>query len=111
MATPGRKKGTPKTGGRKKGTPNKITLTIKDAVLQTFQQLGEVTHMVEWAREHPSDFYRIAAKLIPQQIQADVTHKQEADELSSDELAHIAAAGRSRIARTKSKPTEPDSVH
>ena len=52
-------------GGRKKGTPNKFTLSLKQAVLATFEKLGGVKHMATWAKESPSDFYRIAARLIP----------------------------------------------
>ncbi|MBI3044200.1 MAG: hypothetical protein HYY78_15375 [Betaproteobacteria bacterium] len=57
-------KGT-KTGGRTKGTPNKVSLSLKQAVLDTFQKLGGITHMVTWAQENPSEFYRIAARLVP----------------------------------------------
>lgn len=52
-------------GGRQKGTPNKVTVSLKQAVLDTFENLGDVKHMTTWARQHPSDFYRIAARLIP----------------------------------------------
>src|SRR4051812_40778050 len=63
--TPGRKPGSRKTGGRQHGTPNKITLTLKQAVLETFEKLGGAKHMTGWAEKFPSDFYRIAARLIP----------------------------------------------
>ena len=59
---------------------------MKDAVLETFAKLGEVKHMVAWAKENPSDFYRIAAKLIPQQIQQEVTNKRSADDLTTDQI-------------------------
>lgn len=74
--------------GRKPGVPNKITLSVKEAVLETFQNLGGVKHMTKWAKDNPSDFYRIAAKLIPQQIEADVTQTHKvvsAEPLNSDE--------------------------
>ena len=57
-------KGT-KTGGRKKGTPNKVSLSLKQAVLETFERLGGVQHMFTWAKEHSGDFYRMAARLVP----------------------------------------------
>jgi len=54
-----------KTGGRKRGTPNRVTLSVKQAVLDTFSALGGAKHMTKWARKNPSEFYRIAAKLVP----------------------------------------------
>lgn len=57
-----------KTGGRKKGTPNKITLSIKQAVIDTFGKLGAVAHMTNWAKLQPSEFYRLAARLIPTEV-------------------------------------------
>jgi hypothetical protein len=89
--------------GRKPGIQNRITSAVKDAVLDTFKALGGVKHMTSWAQENPSDFYRIAAKLIPQQINADVTHfNDEASELSDHELEQCIATGRSpRAAKAK----------
>lgn len=57
-----------KTGGRKKGTPNKISLTVKQAVIETFSNLGGIEHMTAWARKQPTEFYRLAGRLIPTEI-------------------------------------------
>lgn len=54
-----------KTGGRKHGTLNKVSLSLKQAVLETFGRLGGVAHMVAWAKKNPSEFYRMAARLVP----------------------------------------------
>jgi len=64
--------------------------------------------MTSWAQENPSDFYRIAAKLIPQQISADVKHIHDVSDLSDSELTSI-ATGRSQGAATKAE--SPDQVH
>jgi hypothetical protein len=63
-------KGAPKTpgSGRKKGTANKLTVTFKQAVLMTFNNIGGVVHFTEWAKANPSEFYKIAARLIPAEI-------------------------------------------
>ena len=55
-------------GGRKKGTPNKFSGSVKQAVLDTFEALGGVKHMTSWARKHPAEFYRIAARLLPREV-------------------------------------------
>ncbi len=63
----------PKTGGRKKGTPNKSTAAMKDAMLSVYADLqadagGGNGHFLEWARDHSTDFYKLASKLLPLQV-------------------------------------------
>lgn len=64
------KKGRPKTGGRKPGAQNKLTTTVKQHVLDVFNDLqADKKHNLKaFARKHPRDFYTIAAKLIPTEI-------------------------------------------
>lgn len=64
------KKGKPKTGGRKPGAQNKLTRTVKETVLEVFNQLqADPKHnLLSFAKKHPRDFYPIAAKLIPTEI-------------------------------------------
>jgi hypothetical protein len=64
----GRPKGIPKTGGRKKGTPNKITKAFREAVLSVFGSMGGEKHLLTWARQNPTEFYKIAARLIPTEL-------------------------------------------
>lgn len=73
MARPGRKKGTPKTGGRTKGTPNKVTRAFKEAVMIAFDELGGVNGLVQWGRKNPTEFYKVASRLIPHEVVATVT--------------------------------------
>jgi hypothetical protein len=80
-------KGEPKTpgSGRKQGTPNKLTTTFREAVLLAFDNIGGVDHFTEWAKSHPTEFYKIAARLIPaeMQVQAAVQGPSLIDILSS----------------------------
>lgn len=64
MAKGGRRPG----AGRKEGTPNKLSGTAKENVLAVFLRLGGIDAMVKWGKENPTDFYRLYARLIPQQI-------------------------------------------
>lgn len=58
-----------KTGGRKKGTPNKVTTSMKQAVVEAFDALGGVEAMTSWARQNKTQFYtKIVPKLIPLQL-------------------------------------------
>ena len=64
----------PGEGGRPKGIPNKLTKTVKETVLAAFNELQEdpKANILEWGKENPKEFYQIAAKLIPTEIQAKV---------------------------------------
>lgn len=57
----------PKTGGRRKGTPNRFTGKIRNAIESAFDKLQRdpVARLVTWAKKNPSDFYKLAARLIP----------------------------------------------
>jgi hypothetical protein len=80
-------KGSPKTpgSGRQAGTPNKLTATFKEAVLLAFDNIGGVDHFTEWAKAHSTEFYKIAARLIPAetQVHAEVQGPSLIDILSS----------------------------
>lgn len=53
--------------GRPKGTQNKLTKTVRETVLSVFNDLQEdpKANLEEWAKKETTEFYRIAAKLIP----------------------------------------------
>jgi hypothetical protein len=66
-------------GGRQKGTPNKTTATMKQAIAAVYEKLQrdhakaeenqeDHGHFAKWANDNPTEFYRIAAKLLPLQI-------------------------------------------
>jgi len=63
-----------KTGGRVAGTPNKTTAAIKDAIMCVYNDLQSETgathgHFFGWAHENPTEFYKLAARLIPVQTE------------------------------------------
>ena len=57
-----------------KGATNKITRTVKETVLGVFNDLQSdpKANLSNWGKENPTEFYKIAAKLIPTEIKADV---------------------------------------
>jgi hypothetical protein len=61
------KKGNP---GRPKGTPNVLTRTVKEAVLDAFNELrgDRKANLVAWGKKNPGAFYQVAARLIPTEI-------------------------------------------
>lgn len=70
-------KGKEKTGGRKKGSQNVLTKTVKETVLAVFNKLQEEedtkSNLLNWARLNPHLFYPIAAKLIPTEVNANLS--------------------------------------
>ncbi|MSQ69661.1 MAG: hypothetical protein EXR27_00015 [Betaproteobacteria bacterium] len=57
-----------KTGGRQRGTPNRITRSFREAVQIAYDAIGGDEAFATWARENSGEFYKIAARLIPQEM-------------------------------------------
>ena len=65
----GFQKGKRKTGGRLPGVTNKFTGAFRDAVQVVYNGLGGHIAFLEWAKENRTEYYRIAARLIPGEMQ------------------------------------------
>lgn len=63
-----------KTGGRVKGSVNKATKSMREHFAEAFDLLQEhETHKLsKWAETNPTEFYRLASKLIPTKVEADI---------------------------------------
>lgn len=63
-----------KTGGRQKGTQNKITRDFKASLLTAFELMqGEPgVNLFDWAKQNPTDFYKICSKLITINMHAEL---------------------------------------
>lgn len=94
--------------GRKVGSVNKYTASIKDAFRLAFDAIGGTDALAAWARENPTDFYKLAARLIPVEIQGKVTHAVTAKEMDDDSLAAIAAGSGVRATGSPSRPQLPN---
>lgn len=64
----------PGSGGRPKGTTNHLTKTVKETVLAVFTALqkDKKANLKAWAKQEPTEFYKIAAKLIPTEFTGSV---------------------------------------
>ena len=51
-----------------------ITDEIKDGILAAFEKAGGVEYLVEIARHDPRTFCMLLAKVIPNEIKADITN-------------------------------------
>lgn len=67
-----RPKGSRKTpgSGRKAGTPNKVCKAFKAAILEAFNdpRMGGTEGMIAWGVDNRTEFYKIAARLIPTEV-------------------------------------------
>lgn len=60
--------GKPKTGGRQVGVPNRLTTAFRQAVQHVYDDIGGHEAFSRWAKANPTEFYRIAARLIPTEM-------------------------------------------
>jgi hypothetical protein len=75
------------------GRPDKVYAAFKDMVRSTLNYMGQ-SQLNQWAKDNPGDFYKIAARLIPQSRELSGPDGQpieyrEVREYSSDELYAI----------------------
>lgn len=59
--------------GRPKGSLNKLTRTTKDALTEAFERLGGVDSLVIWGEENRTEFYKLWSKIIPLDVNANVS--------------------------------------
>jgi len=80
--------------GRKPGTPNKITHTIRSAIENAFTNLqGDPKACLHaWGKANPTEFYRLAARLISHEVKNEVQFSNvDVSNFTDDELVAIAA--------------------
>jgi hypothetical protein len=60
--------------GKPKGAKNKLTISVKETVMAAFEDLQNdpKANIVTWGKENPTEFYKIAAKLIPTELNANL---------------------------------------
>jgi hypothetical protein len=95
--------------GRKKGGTNKSTALLKDAILQAGELAGGKDGLIGYLRAqalaNPGPFMSLLGKVLPVQVNANVSHS--AERLSDDELASIIAASRYGIAEAEGHTGKP----
>lgn len=76
----------PGNPGKPKGATNHLTRTVKETVLLVFNKLqeGEDNNLEKFAEKYPRDFYNIAAKLIPTEVQAKITQVPNTYQFEND---------------------------
>lgn len=78
--------------GRIKGTPNKLTKGAKEAIQEAFKGLGGVAALQRWAKDNPESFYtKVWVRILPQDINANVTARNMTDEEARQRLDQLEA--------------------
>lgn len=60
--------------GRPAGVPNKLTALVRAAFEEAFTLLQEddQTKLAAWARKNPTEFYKLAQRFVPAEINANL---------------------------------------
>ena len=66
-------KGTKTGGGTRKGSPNKGTQELRDMILSALDRAGGVKYLEAQARDTPASFLTLIGKVLPQNINANVS--------------------------------------
>jgi hypothetical protein len=63
--------------GRQKGVPNKVTRTFKEMLTEALlaMQDDKKHNLIQWGKENPTEFYKIASKLIPTELSGAIETK------------------------------------
>jgi hypothetical protein len=62
-----------KKGGRPKGIPNKINIDIKNMIMEALEDAGGKQYLIRQAEENPGAFMGLVSKIIPKDINANVS--------------------------------------
>jgi hypothetical protein len=82
--------------GRPKGSVNRYTKTVKEALLQSFNNQGGVEFFDKLAKKNPTLYAQCLMRLIPAEVQAEVNSNVKHG-LADDLVARL-NAGRDRVA-------------
>jgi hypothetical protein len=58
----------PKNAGRKKGSTNKVTASVRAALIEAFDKRGGVGALVTWAKANETEFYKLWGRLVPVEV-------------------------------------------
>lgn len=61
--------------GRKGRGKGKASRTAKENIIAVFERIGGYQYMARWAKQNPTEFFKLYAKLIPVQVDAEIAHR------------------------------------
>lgn len=81
--------------GRPQGSKNRVAHRVKEAIMESFEELGK-DYLMVLATEYPSAYVSLLCKILPNAVHHEHGRAGEFDELSDEELD---GAIRERLAR------------
>ena len=63
--------------GRKAGSKNKLTMKIRDAIENAFEEVGGQAYLVQVAKDDPRTFVALLSKIIPAEVNAKIGGYEE----------------------------------
>ena len=78
--------------GRAKGVPNKVTGDLRAMISGALHELGGQAYLVRQAKENPTAFMALLAKILPREIKAEVCTMTTIQRLTPEQLNGIAEA-------------------
>ena len=82
--------------GRKLGSVNKTTAAVKETLMAAFDGVGGLPALIEWGKANPTPFYQTWAKLLPNEIKAELEVSNVTPEERDSRVAAILDAARAR---------------
>lgn len=58
----------PPNSGRKPGQKNRVNLAFRDMVVNVIEKGGGEAWLLQWAKKNQTEFFKIAARLIPTEL-------------------------------------------
>jgi len=71
--------------GRPPGA-NKLTVKFRAALELVYEQRGGAAGLLEWSKANPDEFYRILARLIPQEVKVELGLDEELTKLLAESI-------------------------
>ena len=102
------KKGTipPAAGqGRQKGSKNKTTVLLKEAIEESFANVGGAEYLTAMAKQEPKAYLTLLAKILPAKIEADINVFQ------GNQLVERLQQGRTLASQLLEESHDEHSVH
>lgn len=54
--------------GRIKGKSNKQTASVKQCIINAFEEMGGVKNLTKWGMENQTEFYKLWGRMIPHEV-------------------------------------------
>ena len=72
--------------GRKKGSISKINKDIREAIKESFDELGGVSYLVKMGKEQPASYMALLSKILPKEV--NINHREATLEKLCEKLGN-----------------------